>query len=608
MSEGCAPDSFLLSACAGGGQTTMNRTKQIGLTALVFVTVLGLKGEEKMPRGHHRATKHAAQPVQKVEGTGNLSKKHRAELIGKIDEIRAFLERSGDTNAARLITFAAELEKEIRQKKYGLVFEEHKERVDVELEKNLPVLTENKKRFIDKGGELNFLIEGDNLAALKLLEKTHKEKIDLIYIDPPYNTGNKDFMYNDSYVDATDTFRHSKWLSFMKKRLELARLLLKTTGVIFISIDDKEYANLKALADSVFAEENYIATMVWKSKSGGAGDASLIATDHEYILSYARRIAQARINNDMGAVVTTVYNRKDENGRYSLDRLDKQSLGYQPSLDFPIVGPDGRTYVVEHKDPNVKKARWRWGKDTVKERYDELVFQYPYVYTKNYEKHDGQKPRSILFDERFGRTRTGSTDLKKALGNQTIFTYPKPVVLMGYLTEIGAVKDGLVLDFFAGSGTLGHAVMKLNAEDGGKRKFILVTNNENGICEKVTYERLKRVIAKEGYKARLKYFKVDYVPIERRVYFEYADELLKHIRELVELENAIDFSADATIAIAVTDGEFAQFVASEKEMSGKKAIYVGHDVLIGAKARKLLQSKGIEIRIIPEYYYAEQEG
>lgn len=150
--------------------------------------------------------------------------------------------------------------------------------------------------------------------------------------------------------------------------------------------------------------------------------------------------------------------------------------------------------------------------------------------------------------------------------------------------------------------------MRLNAADGGKREFILVTNNENEICEKVTYERLKRVIAKEGYKARLKYYKVDYVPIERRVYFEYADELLKHIRELVELENAIDFSADATIAIAVTDGEFAQFVASEKEMSGKKAIYVGHDVLIGAKARKLLQSKGIEIRIIPEYYYAEQEG
>lgn len=538
-------------------------------------------------------------------GTGNLSKVHREELIKKIEAIREALLRSDDPNAANLIAFAAELEKEVRQKKYGLVFEKHKERIDVTLENHLPVLTENKMRFIDNGGELNFLIEGDNLAALKLLEKTHRGKIDVIYIDPPYNTGNKDFIYNDSYVDANDLFRHSKWLSFMEKRLEVARLLLKTTGVIFISIDDKEYANLKTLADSVFAEENYIATMVWKSKSGGAGDASLIATDHEYILSYARQIAQAKINNDKGAVVTTVYNHEDEHGRYSLDRLDKQSLGYQPSLDFPIIGPDGKTYVVEHKNPKVKKARWRWGKDTVKERYDELVFQYPYVYTKNYEKHDGQKPRSILFDERFGRTRTGSTDLKKVLGVQTIFTYPKPVVLMEYLTEIGTAKEGLILDFFAGSGTLAHAVMKLNAEDGGKRKFILVTNNENGICEKVTYERLKRVIAKEGYAARLKYYKVDYVPIEQRVYDDYADNLLKHIRELVELENGIDFAKNKEIAIAVTDKEFEKLSSDKKRLAGTKAIYVGHNVYIGAAIKRELARKGIVINRIPRYYYPE---
>ena len=214
------------------------------------------------------------------------------------------------------------------------------------------------------------------------------------------------------------------------------------------------------------------------------------------------------------------------------------------------------------------------------------------------------KQRSILYE--IEETGDASKMLTEIFGKKDMFSNPKPVELLEILIE--HCDSDIVLDFFAGSGTTGHAVMKLNAADGGKRKFILVTNNENGICEKVTYERLKRVIAKEGYKARLKYFKVDYVPIERRVYFEYADELLKHIRELVELENAIDFSADATIAIAVTDGEFAQFVASEKKMSGKKAIYVGHDVLIGAKARKLLQSKGIEIRIIPEYYYAEQKG
>ena len=205
-----------------------------------------------------KAQRETTNTVTTTDGTGNLSKQRRDELVKKLGAIRSFLETSTDTNAVRLLQFAAELEKEVRTKKYGLVFEEHKERVDVELEHNLPVLTENKKRFIDNGGEVNFLIEGDNLAALKLLEKTHRGKIDLIYIDPPYNTGNKDFMYNDSYVDASDAFRHSKWLSFMKSRLEGARTLLSDKGVIFISINDCELAQLRILCDEVFDESNFI--------------------------------------------------------------------------------------------------------------------------------------------------------------------------------------------------------------------------------------------------------------------------------------------------------------------------------------------------------------
>jgi adenine-specific DNA-methyltransferase len=166
----------------------------------------------------------------------------------------------------------------------------------------------------------------------------------------------------------------------------------------------------------------------------------------------------------------------------------------------------------------------------------------------------------------------------------------------------------IVLDFFAGSGTTGHAVMELNATDGGHRSFILVNNNDEGICEKVTYERLKRVIERDKYAASLKYFKVDYIPIGGKVYYDYADELLKHIRELVELENAIDFRTDSTIAIAVTDKEFEKFVANDKNMEGKRALYVGHDVLIGKSARQKLERRGIEIRIIPQYYYSEQEA
>ena len=219
------------------------------------------------------------------------------------------------------------------------------------------------------------------------------------------------------------------------------------------------------------------------------------------------------------------------------------------------------------------------------------------------------KPFWSLLDKTYGTGESANTELKQLIGPNDFETV-KPHQLLEYL--IGRVCDSrccyTILDFFAGSGTTGHAVMKLNAEDGGNRKFILVTNNENGICEKVTYERLKRVMKKEKYAARLKYFKIGYVPIKDKVYYEYADALLEHIRELVELENAVDFNADGEIAIAVTDKEFERFMASESRMAGKKAIYVGHDVLIGKAAREKLKRMGIEVKVIPEYYYSEEEA
>lgn len=215
----------------------------------------------------------------------------------------------------------------------------------------------------------HLIIEGDNLEALTALTYTHEGKIDVIYIDPPYNTGNKDFIYNDSYVDSEDSYRHSKWLSFMSKRLRIAKRLLSDRGVIFISIDDNEQANLKLLCDEIFGERNMLANLIWKSKSGGANDSSSFGTDHEYILCYCTNFTKATIGNDKGAIVTTSYNKIDSEGRrYSLDRLDKQSLGYQETLDYPILGPDGKTYIVEHKDLITKKPvgggeKIQWKKD-----------------------------------------------------------------------------------------------------------------------------------------------------------------------------------------------------------------------------------------------------
>lgn len=194
---------------------------------------------------------------------------------------------------------------------------------------------------------------------------------------------------------------------------------------------------------------------------------------------------------------------EDENGKYALDRLDKQSLGYLESLDFPIKGPDGKEYRVFHKDPNNKIARWRWGKETVQQRYNELVFKNGYVYTKNYQK-EGSIPRSLLTDERFGRTRTGKTIAVDIFGIQ-LFDNPKPIQLIQHLLNISASPDAIVLDFFAGSGTTGHAVLDLNKQDGGNRTFILCQLNEktdttpNGIAYDVTAKRLKRIMTGSCY-------------------------------------------------------------------------------------------------------------
>lgn len=220
----------------------------------------------------------------------NISKEKRERLVQKINAIKTYISSAvQDENTAQLLTYIADIEKDIKGKKYGLVFEEHRESIDELLENNLPVLTEDTDLFIDNGGQMNFLIEGDNLASLKLLEKTHKGRIDLIYIDPPYNTGNKDFVYDDSFVDSNDTFRHSKWLSFMKKRLQIARNLLSEKGVIFISIDDNEQSTLKMLCDSVFGEslvEQYIWCLQDKAEGSFVKTAGLtVRKEHEYIIA-----------------------------------------------------------------------------------------------------------------------------------------------------------------------------------------------------------------------------------------------------------------------------------------------------------------------------------
>lgn len=340
----------------------------------------------------------------------------------------------------------------------------------------------------------NLFIEGDNLDALKLLQEAYLGKVKMIYIDPPYNTG-KDFIYKDDFAEDYGSAKlranprdvdgnrlvqntpangrfHSDWLSMMYSRLRLARNFLTEDGAIFISIDDSEVNNLIAACNEVFGDANHLATFIWKSKSGGANDSGEVAVDHEYVVCFARKKTDNALSLDPDAIATTSYNNEDDRGRYSLERLDKQNLQYSSSMDYDLIGPDGAVYKLEHRDPARPNAIWRWSKDKVTKNMSLLVFKDGRVYTKNYEKPGG-KPRSLLVDERFGRTRTGSTEVREILEGD-YFDNPKPTKLLKIIAAIGSSPDAIVLDFFAGSSTTAHAVMQLNAQDGGNRRFIMV--------------------------------------------------------------------------------------------------------------------------------------
>jgi adenine-specific DNA-methyltransferase len=448
--------------------------------------------------------------IQKVKALDGLSQDERAYLINLVNT----------------------------KKKYGLVWEDKPEDVEEQLRDNLPVLKEVKDKSIINGEDNpnHILIEGDNLHALTALTFTHEGKIDVIYIDPPYNTGNKDFKYHDAFkdepefIDKEHPFRHSTWLSFINKRLIIAKKLLSDNGVIFISIDDNEIAQLKLLCDEILGEKNFIANLVWKKKAGGGSDAKYFANDHEYILVYAKdESKQERFFVQLTDKLKGDYKFKDVNfellGPYKRKNLYQTGIdANRPNLRYEIKAPDGSNIIP----PTI----WRWSIETFEKALNEnkidfikntkgewSVFTKMYLYGEEGIEYK-IKPRSILLD--FGSTKDGGQEIKDIF-NSKIFDYPKSTRLLKYLIDIGfkSNKKGLILDFFAGSGTTLHATMALNAEDGGNRQCILVTNNENNICEEVTYERNKRVIqgynnpkgvAVEGLKNNnLRYFKSEYV-------------------------------------------------------------------------------------------------
>ena len=547
----------------------------------------------------------------------NISKQKREDLLNKIKEIRNYIAAAPqDENTGNLLSYLSEIEKDVNGKKYGLVFEEHREEIDEVLDTHTPVLTEDKDLFIDNGGQINFLIEGDNLASLQLLEKTHKGKIDLIYIDPPYNTGSPDFKYDDTIVAKEDSFRHSKWISFMKCRLQIAHKLLSDNGIIFISIDENEQSPLKLLCDEIFSPENHVETVIWKNKYGAGAKTVGFISVHEYILCYTKKPI-SDITSELDKEGQAAYKKTDEKfeirGGYLTQPLMTTSLADRPNL----------MYDIEYNGDIIHpRKQWVWSK----ERLEAAISNNEVEFNKQKDGTYSVRAKKYLFDEngniRRGKplsilngpfTQDGTQEIRNIFGSEDAFKFSKPSELIKYFIafEVNGMssKNAVVLDFFAGSGTTAQAVLAQNKKDNGNRRFILCTNNENNICREVTYERIKRVIDKEGYAASLKYYKVDYIPVSERMYYEYADDLLLHIRELVELENGVNFTGNSEIGIVLTEEELDEFIANTDSFAKCRKLYMGHDLLPSEEQERALKNGGIEISIIPDYYYKDlQEG
>ncbi len=412
------------------------------------------------------------------------------------------------------------------KKKYGLVWEHEKtrEHFDFDSRRVLPVLKEKPDWRIETSPNevQHVLINSDNFYALQILRYTHARAIDFIYIDPPYNTGNKDFKYNDVFVDREDTFRHSKWLSFMSKRLSIAKELLSDRGVVFASIGDDEQANLKLLMDDIFGESNFVATVPRLTKKG-SNKGTFYAPSKDFILVYKHTNRTEQFNDRISDEYASKFKGTDNRGDFATAGLYQASLDPRPNQRYWIECPDG-SFVIPpgnvfpteirdgaHVKPETSADRvWRWSYSSYLKQKDLLVFikskRSPMidqngqssnwnVYTKYYlddREDDGIRPRDWLD----GYLNTGGAAEISKYGLS--FSYPKPSGLVKYLLELAHTDDDItVLDFFAGSGTTGDAVLQLNREDAGRRKFILVTNNEENICDEVTYPRLKKAI--EGF-------------------------------------------------------------------------------------------------------------
>lgn len=575
--------------------------------------------------------------------TTNLSKIRRDKMLKTLSEIKKNISDEETLNSLSLI------ENELTKKKYGLIWEEHEERVDKELETQIPTFEEIKDKEIVCNPEerFNFLLEGDNLHSLYLLEKTHKEKIDVIYIDPPYNTGKEDFIYNDKIIDEMDGYKHSKWLSFMERRIRIAKELLSKNGIILISIDENEEAQLKLLCDEIFGESNRLSThhikVRYDNKSLNEKNDWQPVMEYVYIyakdkLSVKAKKPSENYNIDkflysfdeltngqtiiLGNKKVTIF-KQDE---WKINKAQKGSLnllketwasgsvlkGNTSGKFFDLylsvrktidglnclykvegIGEDGLGYRYFTGPQKETSSRGKFYSGVPLERLDDLNNGI----SKKY------RPISNYYDfsADFGNIRQE--------GNTPFNSGKKPVKMLKELINYHQNKNAIALDFFAGSGSTAQAVLELNKEDNGNRQFILCTNNENNICEDITYKRIKNVI--NGYgkydalKTNLKYYRCTYIPRINTENENLHNNLLINIKNLIQLENGIEID-DNKIRVYLDEEKLDKFSTNKEELEICEKVYISSDILLTSEQEEIFENNNIEVYIIPEYYFEDE--
>jgi len=474
-------------------------------------------------------------------------------------EVSYYMKNLNKLEKGELIELVKKLQ---RRKKYGLVWEEKPEDVVEQCKKELPVLEEDAKRAIEKdtNGPTNLLIEGDNYHSLSVLNYTHAGKIDVIYIDPPYNTGARDWKYNNDYVDINDTYRHSKWISMMNNRLKIAKNLLKSNGVLICTIDKNENATILMLLAEVFPCHD-IATVVIEHNPKGLPSKNF-SFSHEY--------AHFVIPKGVSVIGKNPATKEDTR---NLRRAGKASYRLErPTMFYPIYVKGGKVTGVGNvpeksfhpkkraiiKSNNIveiwpidnrgKERRWHFGLDSISDHLKRIEVK---VKDDDYQLYVTAVParyKTVWTGGELDAGKYGTTLVKEIIGKE--FPFPKSLYATAKCLEtvIHKREDSVVLDFFAGSGTTGHAVMLLNQKYGGNRKFILCTNNEGGIAKEVCYPRIKKAISGydgiKGIPANLRYFKTAFVS-KSKVSDDTRRELVKRSTEMICVrENTFEKMAD----------------------------------------------------------------